>query len=259
MRDTILANVGCQAVFQVAGNDDRQLVWELGKDWVSEDDIVSLDVHHCYMRATVGTERMPSFSMMVRKPEPGDPAVAQRIRKAVSSYTLSARDISFASAQQKVSDYRWLLAERQQANGAGSGGEAEEGCEAEILRALAAMPFIDRMDLAAVSGWSRGAVYEAVARQDRGGFCDAVSHATDLFPATERFHLTAAGLERLAAEEEMPLDQLLRAHPVSAHWRRILVERLDALAAVYRLAAALTGVAYPIELAGTGRRLWTPP
>ena len=34
------------------------------------------------------------------------------------------------------------------------------GCEAEILRALAAMPFIDRMDLAAVSGWSRGAVYE---------------------------------------------------------------------------------------------------
>ena len=57
----------------------------------------------------------------------------------------------------------------------------------------------------------------------------------------------------------MPLDQLLRAHPVSAHWRRILMERLDALAAVYRLAAALTGVAYPIELAGTGRRPWTLP
>ncbi len=128
MRDTILANVGCQAVFQVAGNDARPLVWELGKDWVSEDDIVSLDVHHCYVRATVGTERMPAFSMMVRKPEPGGPAVAQRIREAVSSYTLSARDISFAGAgaQQKVSDYRWLLAERQQANGAGSGGEAEE-------------------------------------------------------------------------------------------------------------------------------------
>ena len=61
------------------------------------------------------------------------------------------------------------------------------GCEEEILRALAAMPFIDRMDLAAGSGWSRGAVYEAVARLDRGGFCDAISHATDLFPATERF------------------------------------------------------------------------
>ena len=82
MRDTLLANVGCLAVFQVAGNDARTLVWELGKDRVSEDDIVSLPVHHCYVRATVGKERMPAFSMMVRKPEEGDPAVAARIRAA---------------------------------------------------------------------------------------------------------------------------------------------------------------------------------
>ena len=40
MRDTLLANVGCLAVFQVAWNDARTLVWELGKDRVSEDDIV---------------------------------------------------------------------------------------------------------------------------------------------------------------------------------------------------------------------------
>ncbi len=71
MRDTILANVGCLAVFQVAGNDARQLVWEMGKDRVSEDDIVSLPVHQCYVRATVGTERMPAFSMGVREPEEG--------------------------------------------------------------------------------------------------------------------------------------------------------------------------------------------
>ena len=127
MRDTILANVGCLAVFQVAGNDARQLVWELGKDRVSEDDITSLDVHHCYVRATVGAERMPAFSMMVRKPEEGDPAVAQRIRDAVSAYTLSDRDLSFAGAgaQQKVSDYRRLLAERNQGNGAVPCSEAK--------------------------------------------------------------------------------------------------------------------------------------
>ena len=76
MRDTLLANVGCLAVFQVAGSDARQLVWELGKERVTEDDITSLPVHHCYVRATVGIERMPAFSMMVRKPEDGDPAVA---------------------------------------------------------------------------------------------------------------------------------------------------------------------------------------
>ena len=121
------------------------------------------------------------------------------------------------------------------------------GCEAEILRALASMPFIDRMDLAAVSGWSRGAVYEAVDRLDRGGYCDAVTHATGLFPATERFHLTAAGLERLAAEEGVSIDDLVRLQPVSDRWRRILMERLDALAAVYRLAAVLSSIAYPIR------------
>ena len=108
MRDTLLANVGCLAVFQVAGSDARHLVWELGKDRVTEDDIVSLPVHHCYVRATVGTERMPAFSMMVRKPEEGDPSVAARIRAAASAYTLSARQVAYgeAGAARKVEDYQ---------------------------------------------------------------------------------------------------------------------------------------------------------
>ena len=94
MRDTILANVGCLAVFQVAGSDARQLVWELGRDRVSEEDIVSLPVHQCYVRATVGTERMPAFSMKVRRPDLGDPRIASRIREGTAAYTLSARDIA---------------------------------------------------------------------------------------------------------------------------------------------------------------------
>ena len=108
MRDTLLANVGCLAVFQVAGNDARTLVWELGKDRVTEDDITSLPVHHCYVRATVGTERMPAFSMMVRKPEEGDPAIADRIRDATSAYTVSARQGDYADADghRKVGDFR---------------------------------------------------------------------------------------------------------------------------------------------------------
>ena len=108
MRDTVLANVGCLAVFQVAGNDARTLVWELGKERVTEDDITSLPVHHCYVRATVGTERMPAFSMMVRKPEEGDPDAADRIREATSAYTVSDREGEYADADghKKVSDYR---------------------------------------------------------------------------------------------------------------------------------------------------------
>ena len=108
MRDTLLANVGCLAVFQVAGNDARTLVWELGKDRVAEDDITSLPVHQCYVRATVGKERMPAFSMMVRKPEDGDPAVADRIRDAASTYTVSQRQADYGDAEghKKVGEYR---------------------------------------------------------------------------------------------------------------------------------------------------------
>ena len=108
MQDTILANVGCLAVFQVAGSDARRLVWELGRDRVSEDDITSLPVHHCYVRATVGTERIPAFSMMVRKPEQGAPAVASRIRAESAAYTTATGVIAAGEAdrQQMVEQFR---------------------------------------------------------------------------------------------------------------------------------------------------------
>ena len=72
------------------------------------------------------------------------------------------------------------------------------GCEGELLRRLAEMPFLDRMELAAVSGWSKGAVYRGVRRLEEEGLAAPVPHATDLIPLTGRFHLTAAGLCRLA-------------------------------------------------------------
>ena len=151
MRDTILANVGCLAVFQVAGSDARQLVWELGKDRVSEDDIVSLDVHHCYVRATVGIERMPAFSMMVRKPEPGDEAVAARIRADAAAY-LRPNDAGDTEGRRQVGEYRRLLAGRQQGGGSPTpgqngtappagddGGDGEQDEVSEYRRLLAAM------------------------------------------------------------------------------------------------------------------------
>ena len=135
MRDTLLANVGCLAVFQVAGNDARTLVWELGKDRVTEDDIVSLPVHHCYVRATVGKERMPAFSMMVRKPEEGDADTAARIREAASAYTVPAPQIAYGEAEGdlKVEEFRRGVDElekdggqQQQKPDAGEAEEAEE-------------------------------------------------------------------------------------------------------------------------------------
>ena len=108
MRDTILANVGCLAVFQVSGADARHLVWELGRERVAEEDITSLPVHHCYVRATVGSERMPVFSMGVRKPEPGRADRVSHIRAEAIAYSTSAEEIAEISAgvERLVDEYR---------------------------------------------------------------------------------------------------------------------------------------------------------
>ena len=112
----------------------------------------------------------------------------------------------------------------------------------ETLRRLAAMPFLDRLELAAVSGVPDRSVYNAVAALEREGLVDSLPHATALLRQTRRYFLTGAGLRRLAEVEGITLEQLLRRHPVSARWRRILLERLDAVAVIYRLTSSVSAV-----------------
>ena len=121
------------------------------------------------------------------------------------------------------------------------------GCETDILRRLAEMPFLDRLELAAVSGRSRSAVYEAIVKLTAWGMVDAIPHATPLMPPVRRYCLTADGLRGLASIQAMSPDELLSSRPVSARWRRVLLERLDALAVIYRVAAAVSDVAHPIR------------
>ena len=121
------------------------------------------------------------------------------------------------------------------------------GCEAELLRRLASMPFLDRLEMTAVSGRSRGAVYEAVERMERDGLIASIPHAAPLIPPTRRYYLTVAGLHRLARDEGTTVDELLLRCPVSEQGRRVLMERLDSLAVVYRLASAVSNTAYPIR------------
>ena len=120
-----------------------------------------------------------------------------------------------------------------------------DGCLHEIFRLLASMPFLDRLEMAAVSGWSTAAVYEAVRSLEDDGLVAPVPHATELTPLTARYHLTAEGVRRLAREEAVPLDDLLRFQPVSLQWRAVMLKRLDAQAVVYRLVSAVSEVARP--------------
>ena len=119
-------------------------------------------------------------------------------------------------------------------------------CDADALRQLSTMPFLDRLELAALSGRSRGAVYQAVAKLEEWGMVSAVPHASPLVAPTHRYALTAAGVDRLAELEGVSIEELLFTRPVSRQWRRGLLERLDAVAVVYRLACAVAQVFHPL-------------
>ncbi len=119
--------------------------------------------------------------------------------------------------------------------------------ESELLGALAEMPFLDRLELAAVTGWSRGAVYRGVEKLESDGYAASISHATGVLASTRRYHLTGGSLRRLAEVNGAALDDLLRSRPVSRQWQRILVDRLDALAVIYRLAATVANAAHPVR------------
>ena len=101
MRDTLLANVGYLAAFQVASEDARELTWELGRQRLAEDDLVGQPRHHCYVRASVGMDTLPTFSMTVRKPAFGDPELATRIRRQAETYLTSAEEIEAQQAERK--------------------------------------------------------------------------------------------------------------------------------------------------------------
>ena len=117
-----------------------------------------------------------------------------------------------------------------------------------ILRRLAAMPFVDRLELAAVSGVADRSAYEAVAALERRGLADSVPHVTGPLRTTHRYWLTSAGIRLLAGSEGIAPEELLRRHPVSARWRRILLERLDAVAVIYRLASIIAAESGPLAL-----------
>ncbi len=140
MRDTLLANVGCLAVFQVSGADARHLVWELGRERISEEDVTSLPVHHCYVRATTSRERLPVFSMVVRRPESGDSLLADSIRKESAGYSTIAGTVPAGSAgvERLVKEHRNRLkndGRRAQVSG-GNGGTPSEGTSSSSGRSL---------------------------------------------------------------------------------------------------------------------------
>ncbi len=90
--------------------------------------------------------------------------------------------------------------------------------EMHALRALAAMPFLDALELASVSGMAVRTMRDAVSSLRRGGLVGTVPHATELIAPTRRLYVTGKGLDRLAWELGVDTEDVLDRYPVSAHW-----------------------------------------
>ena len=113
------------------------------------------------------------------------------------------------------------------------------GASADILRQLAETPFLGRGELSPMTGWSNSEAYRVVDRLENLGLVGAVPHATELLPRTERYYVTAAGVEELVRLAGKPVEAVLRGYPVSSQWQNLLMERLDAVAAIYRVAVLI--------------------
>ena len=119
--------------------------------------------------------------------------------------------------------------------------------ECDLLEQLAAMPLLDRVELAAVAGRSASAVYKGIDSLAGERLVASLPHATEQIAPTQRFRLTASGLDRLAELSGTTTPALLREHPASEEWLRLLMRRLDGVAVIYRLTAALCEEWFPIR------------
>ena len=115
--------------------------------------------------------------------------------------------------------------------------------DGEALRVLAAMPFLDRLELAAVAGMTERTAHNALTSLEEQDLADAVRHASAITATTRRWHVTSSGWRLLAQQEGSSLRGILHRYPGSAHWQRVLLARLDAVAVMYRLAATLADAA----------------
>ena len=110
-----------------------------------------------------------------------------------------------------------------------------------LLDALSRMPFIDSVELALILGESHSTVHRHLTDLLADSIVGHVTHGTVHLPSSRRYHLTASGVREAAdfLDFDTPSD-FVRAYPMSREWLTLLIRRMDAVAAVYRLAATMS-------------------
>ena len=103
------------------------------------------------------------------------------------------------------------------------------------------MPFVDSAEMAGILGKPHATVHRARTGLLADGIAGRVSHGTAHLPSSQRYYLTAKGISEAAGVLGFarPSD-CVRAYPLSREWLALLIGRMDAVAANYRLSALLS-------------------
>ena len=128
----------------------------------------------------------------------------------------------------------------------------------QMLDALSRMPFVDSAELARMLGEPHATVHRALTDLLADGIVGRENHGTTHLPSSQRYYLTANGIRETAEllGFATPSD-FVRAYPASREWLTLLIRRMDAVVAVYRLAASLSpgidGLRSHVEVHRRGR------
>ncbi len=111
----------------------------------------------------------------------------------------------------------------------------------QLFDPLSRTPFVDSAELAGILGEPHATVHRVLSDLLADGIAGRVSHGTAHLPSSQRYYLTANGT-RHAAEllGFATLSDFVRAYPLSREWLTLLIRRMDAVAAIYRLAASMS-------------------
>ena len=115
--------------------------------------------------------------------------------------------------------------------------------DAETLEVLCHTPLTTVNELAAFIRLPVNTLRERLARLTKKGCIQSLPHRLRLLGARpqRRFYPTREGISALA-DGDAGVERLMRLYPVSRQWFRILAERLDSVALLYRVAAMIAGL-----------------
>lgn len=111
----------------------------------------------------------------------------------------------------------------------------------QTVEALCHTPLATVDEMAAFVRLPASTLRERLARLAGKGLADSRPHRLQLLGARpqRRFFPTREGIATLASGERAGTERLMRLYPVSRHWFRVLAERLDAVAELYRVASII--------------------